>query len=39
MLMALPLGVVLAGPEGDIRFANAAARDLVEADRLASFAN
>ena len=38
MLMVLPFGVVLTGPEGDIRFANAAARDLVEEERLASFA-
>jgi PAS domain S-box-containing protein len=38
MLMALPLGAVLAGPEGDIRFANTAARDLVDADRLETFA-
>ena len=38
MLMALPFGVVLTGPEGDIRFANAAARDLVEAERLEEFA-
>ncbi len=38
MLMTLPLGVVLSGPKGDIRFANAAARDLVEADRFASLA-
>jgi PAS domain S-box-containing protein len=38
MLMALPLGAVLAGPEGDIRFANTAARDLVEAERLETFA-
>ncbi|HUE46024.1 MAG TPA: ATP-binding protein [Aestuariivirgaceae bacterium] len=33
MLMALPLGAVLAGPDGDIRFANTAARDLVDSDR------
>jgi PAS domain S-box-containing protein len=38
MLMALPLGAVLAGPDGDIRFANTAARDLVDADRLETFA-
>jgi PAS domain S-box-containing protein len=38
MLMALPLGAVLAGPEGDIRFANTAARDLVDDDRLETFA-
>jgi PAS domain S-box-containing protein len=38
MLMALPFGVVLTGGEGDIRFANAAARDLVEAERLEGFA-
>jgi PAS domain S-box-containing protein len=38
MLMALPLGVVLTGAEGDIRFANAAARDLVAADRFDTFA-
>ena len=38
MLMALPLGALLVGAEGDIRFANTAARDLVEADRFASLA-
>jgi PAS domain S-box-containing protein len=38
MLMALPFGVVLTGSEGDIRFANAAARDMVEAERLEGFA-
>jgi PAS domain S-box-containing protein len=38
MLMALPFGVVLTGSNGDIRFANAAARDLVEAERLEVFA-
>jgi len=38
MLMALPLGAVLAGADGDIRFANSAARDLLDTDRLGSFA-
>jgi PAS domain S-box-containing protein len=37
MLMVLPLGIVLASPEGAIRFANAAARDLVGDERLESF--
>jgi PAS domain S-box-containing protein len=38
MLMALPLGALLVSAEGKVRFANTAARTLVEADRFDSLA-